>query len=111
MELGPRTLGGRSTLADPRSPKMQKKLNLALKYRKSFRPFAPSVLTEDASAWFNFENASPYTLFVADIKKDKRLDLMTKNDNPVGFDKLSVPGLLVPATTHADCSVRVQNSS
>ena len=107
MEFGPRALGGRSIIADPRSPKMQKQLNLKVKYRESFRPFAPSVLREDVSEWFEHESDSPYMLLVADIKEEKRRT-MSQNGTLFGIEKLNVPRSSVPAITHVDYSARIQ---
>ena len=108
MEFGPRALGGRSILGDPRSEKMQKNLNLKVKYRESFRPFAPSVLRENVSEWFNIECDSPYMLLVASIK-DKRKILMTdEQKNLFGIDKLNVKRSEIPAVTHVDYTARVQ---
>ena len=108
MEFGPRALGGRSIIADPRSPVMQKQLNLKVKYRESFRPFAPSVLREDVGKWFEHDLDSPYMLFVADIQKVKR-HAMTKDEKALfGIDKLNVPRSSVPAITHVDYSARIQ---
>jgi carbamoyltransferase len=108
MEFGPRALGGRSIIADPRSPVMQKQLNLKVKYRESFRPFAPSVLREDVSAWFEHETDSPYMLLVADVQSNKRR-VMTKEEEALfGIDKLNVPRSSVPAITHVDYSARIQ---
>jgi len=108
MEFGPRALGGRSIIADPRSPLMQKQLNLKVKYRESFRPFAPSILREDVKEWFEHDTDSPYMLLVADVKKDKRR-AMTKEDEVLfGIDKLNVPRSSVPAITHVDYSARIQ---
>jgi len=108
MEFGPRALGGRSIIADPRSPKMQKQLNLKVKYRESFRPFAPSILREDVSEWFEHGTDSPYMLFVANVKKDK-CNLMTKEEEALfGIDKLNIPRSSVPAITHVDYSARIQ---
>ncbi len=108
MEFGPRALGGRSIIADPRSPAMQKQLNLKVKFRESFRPFAPSVLREDVSEWFEHEIDSPYMLFVADVKKDKRRRMTKKDEALFGIDKLNVPRSSVPAITHVDYSARIQ---
>lgn len=108
MEFGPRALGGRSILADPRSPAMQKQLNLKVKYRESFRPFAPSVLREDLNQWFDMDTDSPYMLLVADVVKEKRRQ-MTEDENALfGIDKLNVPRSYIPAVTHVDYSARVQ---
>ncbi len=108
MEFGPRALGGRSIIADPRSPMMQKQLNLKVKYRESFRPFAPSVLREDVREWFEHDTDSPYMLFVADVQKDKRLAMTNKEEALFGIDKLNVPRSSVPAITHVDYSARIQ---
>lgn len=108
MEFGPRSLGGRSIIADPRSPMVQKRLNLKVKYRESFRPFAPSVLTEDASQWFDLAVDSPYMLLVADVLPSKRIPEKTEDKNLFGIDKLNVPRSSIPAVTHVDFSARVQ---
>tara|TARA_B100000927_G_scaffold291348_1_gene293099 strand:- start:1016 stop:2860 length:1845 start_codon:yes stop_codon:yes gene_type:complete len=108
MEFGPRALGGRSIIADPRSPIMQKQLNLKVKYRESFRPFAPSVLQEDVSKWFEHDTDSPYMLFVADIKKDKRRTMTNDEEALFGIEKLNVQRSSVPAITHVDYSARIQ---
>ena len=108
MEFGPRALGGRSIIADPRSPMMQKQLNLKVKYRESFRPFAPSVLSEDVGEWFEHETDSPYMLLVADVQSDKRRSMTAKEDALFGIDKLNVPRSSVPAITHVDYSARIQ---
>jgi carbamoyltransferase len=108
MEFGPRALGARSIIADPRSPFMQKQLNLKVKYRESFRPFAPSILREDVAEWFEFNSDSPYMLIVADIKKDKRHTMTPDEEALFGIDKLNVPRSSVPAITHVDYSARIQ---
>jgi carbamoyltransferase len=108
MEFGPRALGGRSIIADPRSPTMQKQLNLKVKYRESFRPFAPSVLREDVNEWFEHEIDSPYMLFVADVQTDKRRAMTEEEETLFGIDKLNVPRSSVPAITHVDYSARIQ---
>ena len=108
MEFGPRALGGRSIIADPRSPAMQKQLNLKVKYRESFRPFAPSVLREDVDEWFEHDSDSPYMLLVADVQKDKRHEMTLDEEALFGIDKLNVPHSSVPAITHVDYSARVQ---
>ena len=108
MEFGPRALGGRSIIADPRSPKMQKQLNLKVKYRESFRPFAPSILEEHINDWFDIDTVSPYMLLVAELAKDKRLKMSKDEDNLFGIEKLNVPRSEVPAITHVDYSARVQ---
>ena len=108
MEFGPRALGGRSIIADPRSPIMQKQLNLKVKYRESFRPFAPSVLREDVSEWFEHETDSPYMLLVADVKEAKRRSMTEEEEALFGINKLNVPRSTVPAITHVDYSARIQ---
>jgi len=108
MEFGPRALGGRSIIADPRSPNIQKQLNLKVKYRESFRPFAPSILCEDVSEWFEHDTDSPYMLLVADVKEDKRLTMTEDEESLFGIDKLNVPRSSVPAITHVDYSARLQ---
>ena len=108
MEFGPRALGGRSIIADPRSPHMQKQLNLKVKYRESFRPFAPSVLREDVGQWFEHASESPYMLIVANVKKDKRRSMTSFEKRLFGIDKLNVPRSSVPAVTHVDYSARIQ---
>ncbi len=108
MEFGPRALGGRSIIADPRSPVMQKQLNLKVKYRESFRPFAPSVLREDVSEWFEHDTDSPYMMIVADVQKDKRREMTAKEEVLFGIDKLNVLRSSVPAITHIDFSARIQ---
>jgi carbamoyltransferase len=108
MEFGPRALGGRSIIADPRSPVMQKQLNLKVKFRESFRPFAPSVLREDVGEWFEHETDSPYMLLVADVQSDKRRAMTGKEQALFGIDKLNVPRSSVPAITHVDYSARIQ---
>ena len=108
MEFGPRALGGRSIIADPRSPIMQKQLNLKVKYRESFRPFAPSVLREDVSEWFEHDTDSPYMLLVADVKENKRCAMSEEEEALFGIDKLNVPRSSVPAITHVDYSARIQ---
>ena len=108
MEFGPRALGGRSIIADPRSPTMQKQLNLKVKYRESFRPFAPSILREDVEEWFEHSADSPYMLLVADIQKDKRKDMTEQEKAFFGIKKLNVTRSSVPAITHVDYSARIQ---
>ena len=108
MEFGPRALGGRSILGDPRNPDMQKTLNLKIKYRESFRPFAPSVIAEDVANYFELDRPSPYMLIVADVQKDRRKPLSKKEKSLFGIDKLNVPRSDIPAVTHVDYSARVQ---
>ena len=107
-EFGPRALGNRSILADPRSVKMQKNLNLKIKFRESFRPFAPAVLEEEFKNWFNLEAISPYMLLVAQVKEDKLVEISDVDQSLNGFDKLNVKRSLVPAITHVDNSARIQ---
>jgi carbamoyltransferase len=108
MEFGPRALGGRSIIADPRSAVMQKQLNLKVKYREGFRPFAPSVLREDMNDWFELDRDSPYMLLVADVQKNKRRVMTSEEEALFGIDKLNVPRSSVPAITHVDYSARIQ---
>ena len=108
MEFGPRALGGRSILGDPRSPRMQSVLNLKIKYRESFRPFAPSVLREHVADWFEFDDDSPYMLMVADIAASRRLVPSDSDGTLFGIDKLKVPRSTIPAVTHVDYSARIQ---
>jgi carbamoyltransferase len=108
MEFGPRALGARSILGDPRSSEMQKNLNLKVKYRESFRPFAPSILREDVSEWFDFDTDSPYMLMVANVKKDKTIDMNEKQKELFGIDKLNIKRSEIPAVTHVDYSARIQ---
>lgn len=108
MEFGPRALGGRSILADPRSPEMQKKLNLKVKFRESFRPFAPSILREDLSDWFDLDVDSPYMLLVANIRTDRRHPTAPEEENLWGIEKLNIARSEIPAVTHVDYSARIQ---
>ncbi len=108
MEFGPRALGGRSILADPRSPEMQKVLNLKVKYRESFRPFAPSVLREDVADWFELDADSPYMLLVAPVKENLRRPMSESEQKLFGIDKLNVQRSAIPAVTHVDYSARIQ---
>jgi carbamoyltransferase len=108
MEFGPRSLGARSILADPRSPTMQRMLNLKIKYRESFRPFAPAVLAEDAAQWFDMDCDSPYMLLVADVRQDRRRSMSADEQALFGIDKLNVARSEIPAVTHVDYSARVQ---
>jgi carbamoyltransferase len=108
MEFGPRALGGRSILADPRSPTMQRTLNLKVKYRESFRPFAPSVLREDVADWFDLDIDSPYMLLVADVAISHRRQMTETEDALFGIDKLNIARSDIPAVTHVDYSARVQ---
>jgi len=108
MEFGPRALGNRSILADPRSEIMQKNLNLKIKYRESFRPFAPSVLADKVSDWFEYKGSSPYMLMVANVKKEKQLNMSEQEKKLFGIDKLNIKRSQVPAITHVDYSARIQ---
>ena len=108
MEFGPRALGARSVLGDPRSPTMQKTLNLRVKYRESFRPFAPAVLREDVADWFELDADSPYMLLVADVKRERRRRMTNEEEALFGIDKLNVARSDIPAVTHVDYSARVQ---
>ncbi len=108
MEFGPRALGNRSIIADPRSPTMQRTLNLRVKYRESFRPFAPAVLAEDVGAWFEHTGPSPYMLFVADVLPQRRRMMTPEEQALFGIDKLNVVRSEIPAVTHVDYSARLQ---
>jgi carbamoyltransferase len=108
MEFGPRALGNRSILGDPRSPKMQRTLNLRVKYRESFRPFAPAIRAEDVGAWFDHVGESPYMLFVADVREDRRRKMTADEEALFGIDKLNVVRSEIPAVTHVDYSARLQ---
>jgi carbamoyltransferase len=108
MEFGPRSLGARSILGDPRSPAMQKNLNLKVKYRESFRPFAPAVLREDVAEWFDHVSDSPYMLIVANLKDEKRRAMSADEEGLFGIDKLNVARSKIPAVTHVDYSARIQ---
>ena len=111
MEFGPRALGCRSILGDPRSDKMQKNLNLKVKYRESFRPFAPSILKDDLKDWFDLEVDSPYMLLVADIASNKKIEMSINQQNLFGINKLNVKRSEIPAVTHVDYSARIQTVS
>ena len=108
MEFGPRALGCRSIIADPRSAKMQKNLNLKVKFRESFRPFAPSITREDLSKWFDLNCDSPYMLLVANIKEDKKIEMTESEKKLFGIDKLNIKRSEIPAITHVDYSARIQ---
>ena len=108
MEFGPRALGNRSILADPRSEETQKKLNLKIKYRESFRPFAPSVLADYVSDWFEFNGSSPYMLIVSDIKQEKKIEMNNEEKKLFGINKLNIKRSEVPSITHVDYSARIQ---
>jgi carbamoyltransferase len=111
MEFGPRSLGARSILGDPRSPSMQKNLNLKVKFRESFRPFAPAVAREDVADWFEFDDDSPYMLLVAGVRSDRRHTMSTDEQALFGIDKLNVVRSTIPAVTHVDYSARIQTVS
>ena len=108
MEFGPRALGGRSILGDPRSDKMQKNLNLKVKFRESFRPFAPSILREDLSEWFDLKIDSPYMLLVSDINTEKKIEMTEVQKKLFGIDKLNIKRSKIPAVTHVDYTARIQ---
>lgn len=108
MEFGPRALGGRSIIGDPRSPSMQQQLNLKVKYRESFRPFAPSVLSESVAEWFELDRDSPYMLLVSKVNQAKRRSMTREEEVLFGIEKLNVPRSAVPAVTHVDYSSRIQ---
>ena len=109
MEFGPRALGARSIIGDARSPKMQKILNLKIKYRESFRPFAPSVRAENISDYFDIDRESPYMLLVANVKKDKQIIMTNEQNSYFGLEKLNVVRSEIPAVTHVDYSARIQS--
>ncbi len=108
MEFGPRSLGGRSVIGDPRSQKMQSVMNLKIKYRESFRPFAPAVRAEKVSDWFQIDRRSPYMLLVAPVQEDKRLAMTEEQQKLFGIEKLNIPRSQIPAITHVDYSARIQ---
>ena len=108
MEFGPRALGARSILGDARSPTMQKNLNLKVKYRESFRPFAPSILREDLDSWFKINTDSPYMLLVADVLDSKKIKMTDDEKKLFGIDKLNIKRSDIPAVTHVDYSARIQ---
>jgi len=109
MEFGPRALGNRSILADPRSEFMQKNLNLRIKFRENFRPFAPSVTEENLKEWFDLETSNPYMLIVADVNKNKRVEISQEDQKKTGIDRLNVVKSVIPAVTHVDFTARVQS--
>ena len=111
MEFGPRALGGRSIIGDPRNKKMQSTMNLKIKYRESFRPFAPSVLEEDLTSQFDLNTKSPYMLLVADVNKDLCIEMNEQQQKLFGIDKLNIPRSSLPAITHIDFSARIQTVS
>src|SRR5205085_3114298 len=104
MEFGPRALGSRSILGDPRSPRMQAQMNLKIKFREGFRPFAPSVLREDVADWFELDTDSPYMLLVAPVKKERQIPMTTEQRSLWGIDQLNVLRSDIPAVTHIDYS-------
>ncbi len=108
MEFGPRALGARSILGDARSPEMQKRMNLKIKFRESFRPFAPAVLAESVQEWFDLDRPSPYMLLVADVRKDRQIEMTEEQKTLFGIEKLNVARSGIPAVTHVDYSARIQ---
>ena len=108
MEFGPRALGGRSILGDARDPEMQKRMNLKIKFRESFRPFAPSVLAEQVTEWFDLDRESPYMLLVAEVAKKHQIPMTAEQETLFGIEKLNVPRSTIPAATHVDYSARIQ---
>ena len=108
MEFGPRALGARSIIADPRSEKIQKELNLKIKFRESFRPFAPSILREDLNEWFELDQDSPYMLFVSNVKKNIQIPMKEQDKKLFWIDKLNIKRSSIPAVTHVDYSARIQ---
>jgi carbamoyltransferase len=108
MEFGPRALGGRSIIGDPRNSKMQSTMNLKIKYRESFRPFAPAVLAEKVQEWFEIDSESPYMLMVAGVREDKRIAMTDEQKKLFGIDLLNIPRSQIPAITHVDYSARIQ---
>jgi carbamoyltransferase len=109
MEFGPRALGGRTIIGDSRSPETQKTINLKIKYRESFRPFAPSVREENISEYFDIDRPSPYMLLVADVKKDKQLKMTKEQEAFFGLKKINIARSEIPAVTHVDYSARIQS--
>jgi carbamoyltransferase len=108
LEFGPRALGARSIIGDARDPEMQKRMNVKIKFRESFRPFAPAVLAEHVGEWFELDRPSPYMLLVADVRKDKQIAMTEEQAKLFGIDKLNVPRSSIPAVTHVDYSARIQ---
>ncbi len=108
MEFGPRALGSRSIIGDPRDPRMQSVMNLKIKFRESFRPFAPSVMAERVSDYFELDRPSPYMAMVAPVRKELRTSMTTEQQRLFGIDKLNVPRSTIPAVTHVDYSARIQ---
>ena len=111
MEFGPRALGSRTIIGDSRSPETQKTINLKIKYRESFRPFAPSIREENISEYFDIDRPSPYMLLVADVKKEKQLQMSEEQESYFGLKKLNIARSEVPAITHVDYSARIQSVS
>lgn len=111
MEFGPRALGSRSIIGDARSPKMQSVMNLKIKFRESFRPFAPTVLRDSVSDYFELDCDSPYMLLVAPVREERRLKMSPEQEDTFGIDKLNVPRSDIPAVTHVDYSARIQTVS
>ena len=109
MEFGPRALGARSIIGDARSSEMQKTMNLKIKYRESFRPFAPSIMAEHVSDYFEIDRASPYMLLVANIREDKQISMTEEQKSYLGLEKLNVVRSEIPAITHVDYSARIQS--
>ena len=108
LEFGPRALGARSIIGDPRDPEMQKRMNLKIKFRESFRPFAPAVLAEHVGEWFDIDRPSPYMLLVADVRKERQIAMTEEQQQLFGIEKLNVPRSSIPAVTHVDYSARIQ---
>src|SRR5213078_4829942 len=108
MEFGPRALGARSIIGDARSPRMQEVMNLKIKFRESFRPFAPSVLREKLSDWFDLETVSPYMLLVAPVAKDRQREMTAEEQERLGLKRLLAVRAEIPAVTHVDYSARIQ---
>ena len=111
MDFGPRALGARSILGDPRSDKMQKNLNLKVKFRESFRPFAPSILEDKCNEWFNLNLKSPYMLLVSNVNEKKQIKMTESEEELFGIDKLNIERSSIPAVTHVDYSARIQTVS
>ena len=109
MEFGPRALGSRTIIGDARSPEMQKKMNLKIKYRESFRPFAPSIRAENISEYFEIDRESPYMLLVANVQKSKQIEMSEKQRSYFGLEKLNIVRSDIPAVTHVDYSARIQS--
>jgi carbamoyltransferase len=108
MEFGPRALGARSILGDARSPSMQSVMNLKIKHRESFRPFAPAILREEVANYFEIDSDSPYMLMVAPVREEKRRSMTREENGLFGIDKLNIPRSVIPAVTHVDYSARIQ---